>query len=34
MKVIVVVPSIRPEKMEQFKKAWAALFEKHKVKHG
>lgn len=30
-KIVCVVPSIRPEKMEQFKKVWAALLEKHKV---
>jgi hypothetical protein len=26
-----VVPSIRPEQMESFRKVWAPLFEKHKV---
>lgn len=30
-KIIVVVPSIRPERMASFRRAWSGLFEKHKV---
>lgn len=29
--IAVVVPSIRPESLEEFKKAWASLFKKHNV---
>lgn len=30
-KIVCVVPSIRPEGMAEFRKAWAKLFEKHRV---
>ncbi len=31
MKIVVVVPTIRPEQMEKFREAWKDLFTKHKV---